>query len=318
MSEIAEISVLMCAYTMDRWPSLRSGIVGAIAQEPAPAEVLVVVDTDELVQRIRVEWPDGTNGVQAILNEGVGLTGARNTGLHHAKGVIVVYLDDDATPEPGWLLHMVSPFTNGDVVAVGGAPVPVFAVPRPSWFPLEFDWVFGCRYLGLPDRLATVRHVIGTTMAMRRDDLMEIGGFQSRHLEDLDASLRLAHRWPDRRILYEPAAVVNHLVPADRLTWSYFWRRCFSENRSKAEVLRKAGNASSLAAERGHAFRIIPKAAWNGINGALRGDTAGLIRIGVSLVGLALAGLGLATGLIEQRITRPSPKDRSDGTSADA
>ena len=193
-------------------------------------------------------------------------------------------------------------------MAVGGAPVPVFAIPRPLWFPLELDWVFGCRYLGLPTSLAAVRHIIGTTMAMRHDDLLEIGGFQSRKLEDLDVSLRLTHRWPDRRILYQPGAMVNHLVPQDRLTWRYFWRRCFSENRSKAEVLRKTGSASSLAVERGHAFRTIPLAQRDNLNDVLRGDRSGLARIAASTVGLAMAVIGLAVGTIEQSVRKQSGK----------
>lgn len=306
MDKAAAVSVVICAYMMERWPSLRLGIAGAVAQIPAPAEVIVVADTDELVERVRAEWADGSSLVRPMRNSGVGINGARNTGLSEAKGEIVLFLDDDATPEPAWLQRMVDPFQDADVVAVGGAPVPVFAVPRPSWFPLEFDWVFGCRYLGLPKSRATVRHIIGTTMAMRREDLLAIGGFQSRKLEDLDISLRLARQWPDRRILYEPAATVDHLVPADRLTWGYFWRRCFSENRSKAEVLRKTGGAPSLAAEKDHAFRTIPLAGLANMRDVLRGDIAGLTRIGASVIGLGLAALGLAVGMVEQRRTESS------------
>ena len=139
-------------------------------------------------------------------------------------------------------------------------------------------------------------------MAMRRDDLLEIGGFQSTHLEDLDGSLRLAHRWPDRRILYEPAAKVNHLVPANRMTWSYFWRRCFTENRSKAEVLRRAGCASSLAAERRHALHTIPSAVWDNVKDVFRGDASGFARIGASAVGIGMAAIGLIVGSAEQRL----------------
>jgi len=309
MAEAGAVSVVICAYTMERWPSLRSAIAGAVAQSPAPAEVIVVVDTDDLMERILAEWRNGSGGVRPMRNDYAGINGARNTGLREAIGEIVLFLDDDASPEPAWLERMVTPFQDGNVVAVGGAPVPVFEVPRPSWFPLEFDWVFGCRYLGLPKHLATVGHIIGTTMAMRREDLLEIGGFQSRKLEDLDVSLRLAHRWPDRHLVYEPEALVNHLVPADRLTWSYFWRRCFSENRSKAEVLRQTARASSLAAERGHAFRTIPWAARENLRDVFRGDTAGLLRIGASVIGLGLAALGLATGMTEQWVaerSRPS------------
>jgi hypothetical protein len=32
MDKAAAVSVVICAYTMERWPSLRSGIAGAVAQ----------------------------------------------------------------------------------------------------------------------------------------------------------------------------------------------------------------------------------------------------------------------------------------------
>ena len=133
----APVSVVICAYTMERWDSLSSAITAAVSQ--APDEVLVVVDSDELVVHVSAAWADDLDGVRAIRNDGIGLTGARNTGLREARGEIIVYLDDDACPQPSWLLRMVDPFQDCGVVAVGGAPVPVYEVPRPSWLPPEFD-----------------------------------------------------------------------------------------------------------------------------------------------------------------------------------
>ena len=63
MGDWPKVSVVVCAYTVDRWPSLSSAIEGALLQVPGPVEVLVVVDTDELVERVRSRWPDSSSRV---------------------------------------------------------------------------------------------------------------------------------------------------------------------------------------------------------------------------------------------------------------
>ena len=82
------------------------------------------------------------------------LGSARNTGVEQASSEIVAFLDDDAAADPDWLKFMVAPYDQPEVVAVGGAPLPVFETPRPAWFPPQLDWVFGCYYDGLPTELA--------------------------------------------------------------------------------------------------------------------------------------------------------------------
>ena len=79
--------------------------------------------------------------------------------------------------DPDWLDHLLSPYDEPAVVAVGGAPLPDFEDVRPPWFPFEFDWVFGCAYVGLPVAQEQVLRLIGANMSVRRLSLGEIGGF---------------------------------------------------------------------------------------------------------------------------------------------
>ena len=49
---VAPVSAVVCAYTLDRWPDLVAAIDSARAQEPPPAEVVLVVDHNpELLAR---------------------------------------------------------------------------------------------------------------------------------------------------------------------------------------------------------------------------------------------------------------------------
>ena len=48
------------------------------------------------------------------------LSVSRNIGINMARGEYVVFIDDDAYPEPEWLDQMIAPFDSPDVGAVGG------------------------------------------------------------------------------------------------------------------------------------------------------------------------------------------------------
>ena len=77
------------------------------AQQPAPNEVILVVDHNpELLARLAEALP----GVRVVPNTSErGSSGARNTGVALATGEIVAFLDDDAVAQPGWLAALTSP-----------------------------------------------------------------------------------------------------------------------------------------------------------------------------------------------------------------
>ena len=124
--------------------------------------------------------------------------------------------------------------------------VPAWQTARPRWWPEEFDWVVGCTYRGMPEDRATVRNLIGCNMSFRREVFERVGAFTEGIGRVGHAPRRAARRpscasgWHSggrrRTIVYEPAALVHHHVPADRASWSYFRRRCFAEGQSKARV----------------------------------------------------------------------------------
>ncbi len=45
---------------------------------------------------------------------------ARNLGIARSAGEILAFIDDDAVPEPGWLVHLVAPFAMPEVAAATG------------------------------------------------------------------------------------------------------------------------------------------------------------------------------------------------------
>ncbi|WP_432564141.1 glycosyltransferase family 2 protein [Kineococcus sp. SYSU DK003] len=312
-------SVVICTYTQARWSLLRRAVDSVQAQTHPPRQVLVCVDHNPaLADRCRALWPgtgDGDTGgdtggvaVQVLENRYPGRLGsARNTALEAVTADVVAFLDDDAAAEPTWLATLLRVYReDGAAVAVGGAPLPVFQTRLPVWFPEQFHWVFGCHWRGMPERLGPARHLIGASMSARAEALRGVGGFHADDHDDMDLSHRLAAAHGAGAVLYEPEARVHHFVPAERLTWRYFRRRCYGVNREKVRALRDLGEAGNLTAELQFAAAAV-RTSVGAVGAAVRGRPVELLRAGALLAGLGLAGLGHLHGRAAMLAGRTPP-----------
>lgn len=290
------MSVVICAYTEHRWNNLLEAVEAVRRQTVSAGEIIVVVDHNPaLLERVRQAMPD----VVAIENhEARGLGGARNSGVAAARGQVVVFLDDDALPEPDWLASMQSAYANPDVVGVGGAIEPIWEAGRPAWLPEEFYWVVGCTYRGLPETTTPVRNLIGCNMSFRREIFSEVGLFRLGYgCDETEFCIRVGQRWPSRQMIYEPKARVGHHVTAARSTWAYFRTRCYFEGGSKAVVSWIAGPKDGLASERNYTMRVLPLGIVRGMLETISGrDRAGIARSGAIIAGLAATVAGYVAG----------------------
>jgi glycogen synthase len=293
------VSVVICAYTVDRWDDVLSAIASARAQPEAPEVVVVVDHDDELYGRLRA----ARTGATVVRNPGPrGLSAARNAGVAVSSGAIVAFLDDDARAEPGWLGALTDPYADRSVAGTGGCIEPAWDAGRPRWFPVELDWVVGCSYLGLPQARADVRNVIGASMSFRRSALEAVGGFagamgRGRGLpvggEETELCIRVRRAVPGARIVYEPRAVVHHRVRAARATPGYLVRRAWAEGVTKARVSRLAGAASGLATERRYVTRTLPAGVVRCVrDAAAHNDPWALARAGAIAAALGAAAAG--------------------------
>jgi len=305
------LSVIICAYTMNRWTALVDAVNSCFAQTRTPDEIILVIDyNEELRERAAAEFPD----VRVIANDMTkGLSGARNTGVIASSGDVLAFLDDDAFAETEWLENLAKAFEDPLVAGSGGWILPHWEGPQPRWFPRTFLWILGCSYEGLPENNAPIRNPIGANMALRRSVFEVAGGFSAGlgrigttplGCEETELCIRYnAHRSDDIFILVR-GAVVHHRVPASRCTWSYFLRRCWSEGLSKAAVASLVGNDAGLSAERRHVAKALPLEIITSFN-ELKGNPLSLLRRTVSIVGGSLvAAAGFLKGA---RAVKASP-----------
>jgi glycosyltransferase involved in cell wall biosynthesis len=302
-----DVTVVICAYSLQRWTQTRAAVASVLNQQPRPAQVLVVVDHNPL---LAVQARDQLHGVTVIENShSRGLSGARNTGLKAATQPVTVFLDDDAEARSGWLAALVEPFSSPDVVATGGSVYPLWPASRPRWLPSTFDWVIGCSYRGLPDTTGPIRNPIGANMSLRTSLALAVGGFETElgrvgtkpaGCEETELAIRLTAAQPGSLILYVPGAAVDHHVGRERLNLSYFIRRCWHEGQSKARVVRLAGASAGLQQERRHVASVIPAALARDLRDRAAGDWAALAKAVATISGLTAAVTGYLAGRATQ------------------
>lgn len=317
-----DVSVVICAYTLDRWPALMDAVRSVQGQTMAPREVIVVVDGNEqLLARARAELV----GATVVLNDGVpGLSGGRMTGARVARGAVLAFLDDDAAADPDWLEKLLGAYEDDRVLGAGGSVVPRWQISRPRWLPPEFDWIVGCSYSGMPETAGPIRNPIGANMSMRASVLAAAGGFAGefgrleRHgrkasgtADETELSIRAARLHPGGYWLYCPAARVHHIVTPERATWAYFLRRCQLEGTAKALLTRLAGEEAGLRSERRYVRSVLPRAVVRELKVAARGHPWALIRAAVIVVGLAVTALFYLRGLLGS--AEPSPASSGTG-----
>jgi cellulose synthase/poly-beta-1,6-N-acetylglucosamine synthase-like glycosyltransferase len=298
------VSVVICSYTEERWGLLLDVIDSVNEQTHAPQQVIVVVDHNvNLYKRLIATVKD----VTLVENSGPkGLSGARNTGVSLVTSDVVAFLDDDAVAAPDWLERLMALYDDVDVLGVGGRVEPLWERGRPGHFGEELDWIVGCSHRGMPRVASEVRNVIGANMSFRLEVLQQVGGFnvalgrqgaKPLGCEETEICIRSIIGSPGSRIVYEPAALVRHHVPAHRGSFRYMLSRSWSEGISKAQVSHIVGHKRALGPERRYVRSVLPRAVFSGISDWTSGvDSQGLRRAGAVVAVLAATTAGYVRG----------------------
>jgi GT2 family glycosyltransferase len=314
MSTAASISVVICAYTQQRWRDIVSAVASIKTQTVRALEVVLVVDHNpQLARRAEAEF---SNAVTVLENRHArGLSGARNTALNVVRGDIIAFLDDDASARPDWLENLLACYTDPSVMAAGGAAFPIWPNSRvPHKLPSALLWIVGCSFDGQHpngEPPMDVRNLMGCNMSFRSGVFATVGGFSEGvgrlgniplGCEETELCIRLRQQVRGARIVFEPRAAVDHRVTAERTSWSYLWRRAWAEGVSKARITLVVGDSDGLSSERSYVVVVLPATivretgrVWRGAISRdpqrLRAGAAGVTGVVLAVVA---AGLGYA------------------------
>lgn len=152
---------------------------------------------------------------------------ALNAGCRAARGEAIAFTDDDAFPAPGWLAALHDTFGRAAADWVYGPVVPRWAKgTAPRWYGPATARLVACLDHGPAGFVAAdpEQSFYGVNHAVRRDRLLALGLYR----EDLgilpggtsvsgnDTELFARALAAGYKLVYEPRAAVEHLIPAER------------------------------------------------------------------------------------------------------
>jgi hypothetical protein len=187
-----------------------------------------------------------------------GLSNARNIGTAAALGRIVAFIDDDARACPSWAKELLDAHAafEGRAGIVGGPIVPRWTNEKPAWIGKPL-----LGYLSLVDLGHELREssagewLAGCNISFDRESLIAAGGFSTRLgrigsgstlLSNDEMEARERVRAMGKLAIYAPKAVVEHVIPPERLTQSWFRRRAAWQ--AVSDLLSEPQSAPALAA----------------------------------------------------------------------
>ena len=178
-----------------------------------------------------------------------GFTGGIRAALVRSPARNVIFINNDAVPEPAWLSAMLKAIDDApnDVVSVGGKIVDLsgrlidFVGGQMTFdghaFQNGFRYPIGSREE--PQRGSELLFACGGNMISRREPLMTLGGFDDdyfAYLEDVDFGWR---SWiAGFRVTYETRAVVRHASAATSGRLGAFERGVLFERNALQTVLK--------------------------------------------------------------------------------
>jgi len=251
-----DVSVVVCTQN-------RSALLGRVCREALQQKLsgqqweLVIVDncsTDDTQDIARAIESENPENVCVIQETELGLSAARNAGVRSSRGEYVVFLDDDAFPEPGWLQAIVGALQSGGIRCAGGPVQPLFQGELPRWFLGRFLPYLSVWDLGDKERELTYdEYPRGANIGFRKNALEAAGGFctdlgrKGNNLlscEETELCLRIERL--GGRIVYAPEARVRHLINIERISPTWLIERFEAQGRSEAIINWRHGGLQAL------------------------------------------------------------------------
>jgi glycosyltransferase involved in cell wall biosynthesis len=216
------ITVAIC--TRNRAVFLEQAIRSVLPQLAPDTELLVVnnASTDE-THAVCGRLAEAGGAFGYVREPKLGLSVARNLALDKAGGKYVLFLDDDAIAQPGWLeayRNFLAQPSASRIAVVGGVVIPFFDRPPPPWISKNRQFDFGNQPMMMP-----AGGLSGCNSAYHREAARAVGrfderlGYQGNRLiprEESELQERLIKAgW---ECWWLSGAAVQHHAAAERLT----------------------------------------------------------------------------------------------------
>jgi GT2 family glycosyltransferase len=222
-----DVSVVIVTY--NRAKDVNDAVNSLLNQSAKPLEIIVIDDGS--IPPVKLDFC--SDRLRLIrFDQEIGISDARNFGVKTAQGDYIAFMDDDAISEYHWLEELRKGFETAKIV--GGQVKPLYLVPPPDWWTQEdFGAIVGVGNLSREG-------IFGCNMAIKVDVFKKVGFFNPNlgrkkgkllSCEENDFFDRAKRKGVIFKIAR--AAVVNHKVPAKRMTFSYILRWSYYNGKSQ-------------------------------------------------------------------------------------
>ena len=225
------LSVILCTY---RRPDKVRFALDSLTRQTYQGDdwEVLVVENDEAPSGDLKSVVDEFRGklrIRYCLESMSNLSRARNVGAGEAIGTYIVYLDDDAEADKGWVEAIVQGCTNFTPDFAGGPYYPLYRTKKPYWFKDEYGsggfWGTSIK------RLGNDQGINGGNYIVQRELVADLGYFDERlgmagntvsYGEDTELLSRARAKYEDLKVYYFPDAFILHEVRSEKMTLT--WR----------------------------------------------------------------------------------------------
>ena len=244
-------SVVIATY--NRAADLRDTLRSLAGLQPDGSWEVIVVDNnspDDTRTVVESETSHFPAPLRYLFEQKQGRSPALNTGIAAASGEIIVTTDDDVRVPADWLQSASQGLSELQCDYVGGRVLPIWGAPRPAWLPnhggKQWAVIALLDYGDAPIEFGA-RVPLGVNMAFRREAFERAGGFDPDTGRKAGTLLgQEVREWCIRarkagvRGFYVPSMQLRHIIPAERLTKSYFRRWFYWRGVSRALLYQRA------------------------------------------------------------------------------
>jgi GT2 family glycosyltransferase len=224
--EMTTPSISFGIVALRRIPELDALVDTLLALETPDSEIVVAIETPDCDAPFEQADAHGVRWIQIPEKRGLGFN--RNRLLEAVRGELLVGLDDDVEPQPGWLEALLRPLDDpGTCAASGAIIIPpsgllgdcISALGFPAGGSVGYPIMFPVSPDGSTDNITTVN------WAARIAEVRAAGGFNETLTaggEDTELAYRLNKS--GHRIVFAPDAVVVHPARSgmgDFMRWFY-------------------------------------------------------------------------------------------------
>ena len=169
-------TIVICTYNRFQFLIETVDSVLDVLKERADFELLIIDNNSSDKTFSLKEKYISNNKIKYILETNQGLSHARNRGIEESAGEILVYLDDDIELVSDYFETCDKIFSDFSISISGGKVLP-HNVDIPVWLPKSYYHLVSVYDLGNSPKF--VRHLMGGNFAIRKEDALKIGFYDS-------------------------------------------------------------------------------------------------------------------------------------------